>query len=175
MNEYLELLLHRRSIRKYTDEPIGKENLQMILNAGLLSPSGRNRKPWEFIVVEDREMLNKLSKSRAAGAGMLEGAKAAIIVFGDAEKTDVWTEDCCIAMSNMHNMAHYLGLGSCWIQGRLREAADGRTTEDYIRDLLNVPENLRLEAILSLGMPDQFPEPYTMEAILPEKIHWEKY
>ena len=118
--DLLNLLIKRRSIRKYTDAKLPKQYLEMILNAGLLSPSGRNRQPWEFIVVEEKEVLAKLSKARAHGAGMLVNAAAAIVVFADPDKTDVWTEDCCIAMSNMHLMATELGVGSFWIQGRLR-------------------------------------------------------
>lgn len=173
--DLLNLLIKRRSIRKYTDAKLPKQYLEMILNAGLLSPSGRNRQPWEFIVVEEKEVLAKLSKARAHGAGMLENAAAAIVVFADPDKTDVWTEDCCIAMSNMHLMATELGVGSCWIQGRLREAADGRTTENYIQDLLAVPENYKLEAILSLGMQAEFPMQKNMENLPKEKIHRGKF
>ena len=75
---------------------------------------------------------------------MLAGAKAAILVFADPEKTDVWTEDCAIAMSNMHLMAHHLGLGSCWIQGRLRQAENGTSTEAFCRALLSVPARYTL-------------------------------
>ena len=125
-NVLMNILLKRRSVRKYKNEKIPREQLEMILNAGLISPSGRNRRPWEFIVVEDKEVLASLAKARDHGASMLEGAGAAIVVFADPELTDVWTEDCCIVMSNMHMMAAALGVGSCWIQGRLRVSADGR-------------------------------------------------
>ena len=106
---------------------------------------------------------------------MLEGADCAIVVVADAQKTDVWTEDASIAMANMHLMAHSLGVGSCWIQGRLREAPDGRTTEDYLRSILEFPENYRLEAVLSLGMPAEQKEPYQTEALHVEKIHKEHF
>jgi len=84
-------------------------------------------------------------------------------------------EDCSIAMSNMHLMADALGLGSCWIQGRLRETAEGKSTEDYCRELLGVPENFALEAILSIGVPEERPKGYTVEDLKEEKIHWEKF
>ena len=174
-NALMDILLTRRSIRKYKNEPIPKEKLEMIVQAGLMSPSGRNRKPWEFIVVEDKENLVKLSKARDHGAAMLEGAGAAIVVYANPELTDVWTEDCSIVMSNMHLMAASLGLGSCWIQGRLRVSADGRTTEDYIRELLNVPEGYKLEAMLSLGIADEHPEGHKLEDVPMEKVHWEKF
>lgn len=174
-NALMDILLKRRSIRKYKNESISKEQLEMILKAGLISPSGRNRRPWEFIVVEDKEVLKKLSKARDHGASMLENAGAAIVVYADPELTDVWTEDCCIVMSNMHLMAASLGIGSCWIQGRLRVSSDGRTTEDYIRELLGVPENYKLEAMLSLGIPDEFPEVHRLEDVPMEKVHWGQF
>ena len=174
-NAVMDILLKRRSIRKYKNEPIPRETLNMILQAGLISPSGRNRRPWELIVVEDKEVLAKLSKARDHGAAMLEGAGAAIVVFSNPELTDVWTEDCSIVMSNMHLMAASLGVGSCWIQGRLRVSADGRTTEDYIRQILGVPEKYKLEAMLSLGIPDEYPEGHKLEDLPMEKIHWGQF
>ena len=114
--DLLEMLKHRRSVRDYTGEAIPKEQLDQILAAGLLSPSGRSRKPWELVVVQDRDTLKELVKCREGAANMLEKAGCAILVFADPEKTDVWTEDCSIVMSNMHLMADSLGLGSCWIQ-----------------------------------------------------------
>lgn len=173
--DLLNTMLHRRSVRNYTEESVKEEDLKQILQAGLLSPTGRNKKPWEFIVVQKKDVLEKMAASRVAGAGMLAGAAAAIVVLGDEEKTDVWTEDCSIAMSNMHLMAASLGVGSCWIQGRLRAASEEVTTEDYLRDLLGFPENLRLEAILSLGMPDKDVNPHSLEEVEEEKIHWETY
>ena len=171
----LDVILNRRSVRNYKEEPIKEDDLKQILQAGLLSPTGRNRKPWEFVVVQNRETLEKMAASRIGGAGMLAGAAAAIVVLGDEEKTDVWTEDCSIAMSNMHLMAASLGVGSCWIQGRLREASESVTTENYLRNLLGFPENMRLEAILSLGMPEKEVTPHTLEEAEEHKIHWEKY
>ena len=113
--DLLNLLLSRRSIRRYTESPIPQRALETILAAGLLSPSSRGRRPWKFVVVQNPKTLEALSHCRQGSAAMLAGAKAAILVFADPEKTDVWTEDCAIAMSNMHLMAHHLGLGSCWI------------------------------------------------------------
>ena len=171
----LEIMKHRRSVRKYTGETIPEEQLQQILAAALLAPSGRARQPWEFVVVRDKETLSKLSKAREHGAEMLAGADCAVVVFGDENKTDVWTEDCCNAMAHMYLMASSLGVGCCWIQGRLRKTAEGIMTEDYIRELLDVPANYRLEAIMSLGMPVETPAPYELESLPWNKIHSEKF
>ncbi len=169
--ELIEMMQNRRSVRKYTQESIPEEKIRKVLEAGLLAPSGRGRKPWEFILVRDRQTLLKMSECREGSAKMLAGADCAVVVVADPEKTDVWTEDCSIAMAYMHLMADSLGLGSCWIQGRLRNAPDGRTTEEYLRDILGFPQTYRLEAILSLGMPDDHPAARSLEELPEEKIH----
>lgn len=176
MNELLQTMLNRRSVRKYTGEAIPEEKVKLILQAGLASATSKNRKPWEFVVVQEKESLKALAECRAGAAKMLENAGCAIVVFGDISVTpDVWVEDCSIAMSNMHLMADALGLGSCWIQGRCRETAEGQSTEEFCRELLGVPENFALEAILSIGVPAERPEGYTVEDLKEEKIHWEKF
>ena len=119
MNELLSLLLTRRSVRRYTGDPIPPETLRAVVTAGLLSPSSRNRRPWRLVVVQDRDTLEALSHCRQGSAQMLAGAGAAILVFARPAESDVWTEDCAILMSNLHLAAHSQGLGSCWIQGLL--------------------------------------------------------
>lgn len=176
MNGLLQLMLQRRSVRKYTGEAIPEDKIKLILQAGLASATSKNRKPWEFVVVQEKETLQKLAKCRTGAAKMLETAGCAIVVFGDTSVTpDVWVEDCSIAMSNMHLMADALGLGSCWIQGRCREAENGQSTESFCRELLGVPEQFALEAILSIGVPAERPAGYTVENLKEEKIHWEKF
>lgn len=173
--ELMQILQARRSIRAYTGEPVPEEALRQILQAGLLSPSGRGIRPWQFVVIRERETLERMAVCRTAGAGMLAGAAAAIVVLGDEDATDVWVEDCSIAMANMHLMADALGVGSCWVQGRLRTAPDGRPAEEHLRELLGYPGHLRLEAILSLGMPERRPEPHALEELDWSKVHRERY
>lgn len=173
--ELLEVMQKRRSVRTYTGETVAEEDVTCILQAGLLSASGKAIRPWEFIVVRNKETLKSMSRCRVAGSQMLEAADCAIVVLGDEEKSDVWVEDCSVAMANMHLMADSLGVGSCWIQGRLREAPGGRTTEAYLRELLEFPENYRLEAILSLGMPQNHPGAYELGDLLEGKVHRERF
>lgn len=171
----LEIMRHRRSVRKYTGEKIDDDKLEQILAAALLAPSGRAARPWEFVVVRDKETLKKLSTAREHGAEMLAGADCAVVVFGNETKTDVWTEDCCNAMAHMYLMASALGVGCCWIQGRLRKTPSGMTTEDYVRDLLAVPAEYRLESIMSLGMPAEHPEAYEVDKLPWDKVHKETF
>jgi nitroreductase len=173
--DFMNMLTHRRSIRQYTDEAIPEEKLEAIVQAGLLSFSGKNLTPWELIVVRDKEMLKKMSGCRSGCGTMLDGADAAIVVLGEEEKSDTIVEDCSIVMAYMHLMADTLGVGSCWLQGRLRFAEDGSSTEEYLRNLLGYPENRKLEAVLVLGMPAQQPEAHTLEALPYDKVHKEVY
>ena len=172
--DLLEIMRRRRCVRTYTAEPVSEENLLKILQAGLLSPSGRARRPWEFIVVRNRETLDAMAGCRDGAASMLRGASCAIVVIADPEKTDVWVEDCSIVMANMQLMADSLGVGSCWIQGRLRTAGV-TTSEDYLREILRFPDGYRLEAILSLGIPQNHPDAYELAQLPMEKIHRESY
>lgn len=175
MNTLLQTMLHRRSVRKYTGAPVPGYMLKLILQAGLASASGKAAYPCEFVLVTERATLDRLAECRTGASRMLERAGAAIVVLGDENKTDTVIEDTSIALTNMHLMADSLGLGSCWIQGRLRQAPDGRTTEEYLRALLGFPENLRLEAILSLGVPAERPAPHREEELKWEKVHGERY
>ncbi len=157
--ELLELLKNRRSVRKYTDEHISNEALEKILQAGLLAPAGRGIKHVEFAVTRDKKALESLSKVKAGGAGMLKAADAAIAVAGDTEKSITWIEDCSIAMTLMQLEASAQSVGSCWVQCRGRQNAEGADTEALIRAMFDIPERYGVLAVLSLGMPDECPEP----------------
>ena len=173
--ELLDQMTRRRSVRSYTEEAVPEEALDRILKAGLLAPSGKNKRPWEFILVRGKETLQRLSECRPAGAGILAHADAAIVVLADPLLTDVWTEDCCAAMTQMHLMADALGIGSCWVQVRLRPAPDGGTAEDFIKALLRIPDPFKVEAILCLGMPAAHPAPHTEDQLPLRKIHREAF
>lgn len=174
--QMLDIFLNRHSVRSYSGEKVPMEKLNQIIMAGLSSASGRAVRPWELIVVRDRDKLIDMSGCRLKGSSrMLAGADAAIVVLGDEESSDVWIEDCSIVMANMHLMASALGVGSCWIQGRGREAIDGGSTEDFLRRILQFPSECRLEAILSLGMPDEELPPRSPESLRFEKVHINKY
>ncbi len=176
MLHMLETILHRRSVRQYTDAPIPDEKLDAILYAGLAAASSKNRKPWEFIVVQNRDTLDKLSGCRPGASILLCHCQAAIVVAADSDLVDVWVEDCASAITQMHLMADALGVGSCWLQVRLRQAPDGVTdTQDVIRDVLGIPDKYSVMAILTLGMPASHPGSKRIEDLPLEKIHREHY
>lgn len=172
--ELLECMLSRRSVRSYTEEAIPAEALRSIELAGLLAPSSRNLRPVELITVTDPETLRRLAEAKTMGAAPLKGAKAAIVVLGDRERSDVWVEDCSIVMTHLHLQAVNLGVGSCWIQLRRRTNADG-SAEDYVRNLLGIPERYGVPALLALGMPEKLPAPHTEEDADFSKVHQERF
>ena len=116
----MELLEKRRSIRKFTDQAVEPEKIQILIEAALRSPSGRGVNPWEFIVVQDRQTLTSLSNAKQAGAGFLKGAAMGIVVCADTAKSDTIIEDASIAAIIIQLAAESLGLGSCWVQMRER-------------------------------------------------------
>lgn len=174
--DMLSTILHRRSVRQFTDTPIPEDKLNSILYAGLAAASSKNRRPWELIVVRDRAMLEQLSTCRAGAGNLLCQCNAAIVVAADADAVDVWVEDCASAMTQMHIMADALGVGSCWLQVRLRTTADGqRETQDVVRELLSIPEKYCVMGILTLGMPASHPGPKEIGDLPLEKIHHERF
>lgn len=173
--EMVNLMLHRRSVRRYTDEVIPEDALQKVLYAGLSAASSKNRRPWEFVVIRHRKTLDALCDCRPGAGNLLGKCNAAIVVCADAEAVDVWVEDCASAMTQMHLMADMLGLGSCWLQIRNRQSAEGLSTEEIVRETLGIPAKYGVMAILTLGMPAEHPAPHTIEELLTDKIHRERF
>ena len=166
----LDLLYQRRSIRKYSERPIEKTKIEALKEAALLSPSSRSLRPWEFIFIDHKEMIASLAKAKAHGSGFLANAPLAIVIVGDPTVSDVWVEDCSIAATILQLVAHDLGLGSCWIQIRKRMHHESLSSEDYIKNLLGISQNKNIEAILSIGYPDELHPPYTKEQLQWNKI-----
>ena len=173
--EFHDMLFTRHSIRKYTDEPIDGEHVKLLLEAALLAPSGKSVRPWEFVVVEDKEVLAKMSECRPFGSGPVAKCKLAIVVCGDPGKTDVWVEDCTIAATYIQLQAEALGLGSCWIQMRGRFDKDNNDSADLIRELLDIPGEQQVECIIVLGHKDEVRLPVDPDKLLWEKVHIGKF
>lgn len=170
--DLLDVMLKRRSVRKYTEDEIPNEKMNKILQAGLLAPTSRNLKPCNFLVIENKEVLNKIAESKEHGAAFLKGANKAIAVIGNSIVADTWIEDSSIALAFMHLMAAEQDIGSCWIQIRLRKNKEGECSEDLVRDILGLDDNYRIVGILALGIEDGHMEAYTLDDIDKEKVHY---
>lgn len=173
--ELIELMRNRRSVRQFTGERVPDEKVEKVVQAALLSASGKATRPWEFIVVRDKEMIQKLSECRPGVSKTIAGADVAIVVAADAEKTGIWVEDCSIAMANMYLMAEEQGVGGCWIHCRERETPDGGNTEKYLCELLGIPEGYRVLSMFVFGVPASHPDAYELDQLKTEKVHYEKF
>lgn len=171
----LELIKSRRSIRRYQDKAVEQEKLDAILKSALMAPSSRGRRPWEFIVVNDREKIKKLSLCRGPSSRFLADAPLAVIVAAKGEIGSVWVEDASIAAAYMQLAAHSLGLGSCWIQVRDRAHDDKQTAEEYIREIVNIPGSLNILCMLAVGYPAEEKPAHDEEKLLYDKIHYNRY
>ena len=173
--EFHDMLFTRHSIRKYTDEPIDGEHVKLLLEAALLAPSGKSVRPWEFVVVEDKEVLAKMSECRPFGSGPVAKCKLAIVVCGDPGKTDVWVEDCTIAATYIQLQAEALGLGSCWCQVRGRDREDDGDSATYVRQLFNIPYQMEVLSIIGFGHKAVTRKPFDEASLAWEKVHIGQY
>jgi nitroreductase len=171
----LSLLRKRRSIRKYQPRPIEKEKIEILIESLLRSPSSRNLNPWQFIFVTEPGLLAKLGRSKEHGSGFLKGAALAVVLVADAERCDVWVEDCAIAATILQLTAEEMGLGSCWIQIRLRQHRDSQSADNYVKELLQIPGNLEVASIISLGYPDESKRPHALDALPGDKVFFNTY
>lgn len=170
--EFIDLLLKRRSVRRFKDDDIPKKDLEKILEAGLLAPTSRNRKPCNFLIVENKKTLKKLSQSKESGAELLAGCNRAIVVVANTMISDTWIEDSSIALGYMHLMAASLDIGSCWVQIHLRKTADGKDSENVVKEITGLDDYFRIVGILALGIPEGDVKPHTLEDIDKGKIHF---
>ena len=175
METFFELLKGRRSIRKYLAKPVESDKIDTITKAALMSPASKRSNSWEFIVVQNSDMLQKLADCRPHGSQFLADAPLGIIVIADTTKSDVWIEDASIAAIIIQLQVQNLGLGSCWIQVFQREKDETTSSDKYIRELLNIPENYAVLNIVSIGYPNEERKPYDEEKLALEKIHSEKF
>ena len=150
---FLELLRKRRSIRHFQTRAVEPGKIDALIEAAVRSPTSRGRNPWEFIVVNDPKLLNKLGNAKQHGSAFLSDAPLAIVVAADKDKSDVWTEDCSIAAIIIQLAAEELGLGSCWVQIRLRPHDNELTAESFVKELLGMPDTHVVECIIGIGYP----------------------
>lgn len=166
---FTEIILTRRSIRKYKDIPIEEEKIKEILRAAQYAPSAVNKQPWHFILIDDRSIFEKIMEIHP-NSKMLSTAKNAILICGDENLQHgegYWIADCGAATQNILLSAHSLGLGSCWIGIYPREHRMKAITE-----LFNLPSHVKPFAIVSLGYPDEeksLPERYDRNKVFKNK------
>jgi nitroreductase len=175
MSHFAELVTNRRSIRQYTDEPLLPSEVEQIMKTALMSPSSKNSRSWQFVLVEDKEVLEKLSLCKSSGAVFLANCTLAVVVLTDPLQSEAYLEDAAIAAAYIQLQAEDLGLGNCWVQIRGRETEAGYDSEQYVRDLLDIPLQLSIGCIVAIGHKAKTGKPHSEEKLQWEKLHIGKY
>lgn len=175
MKDFKQLITTRRSTRKFTEEPLKAEQVEMLIKAALMSPASKSSNPWLFLLVEDKDMLEKLSLCKKHGSKLISGCALAVIVLADPSVSDVWIEDASIASIMMQLQAEDLGIGSCWVQIRDRFTDAETPSDDYIRNLFDIPTQLQVLSVIAFGNKVQDRPPFDEEKLQWEKVHVGKF
>ena len=162
-------------MRKFTSDELTQEEVVALLKAGLMSPSSKRTNCWQFIAVDDKEVLKKLSLCKEQSASFIADAALTIVVVADPLASDVWIEDASIASIIIQLQAEDLGLGSCWVQVRERFTEEGIPSDEYVRNLLDVPLQLQVLSVIAVGHKGMERKPFNEEHLQWEKIHINKY
>jgi nitroreductase len=168
-SKVINIILNRRSVREFTDKPVSKEDINIILDSGHWAPSGLNNQPWRFIVIRDRETIQKLSECTHY-SGIVAGAPLLIATFLDNETSYNRTKDLeaiGAAVQNMLLSCCELGLGGVWLGEILNQ-------KENVNFILNCPSGLELMAVLAIGEPVPKERTSTRRA-LSEIVFDEKY
>jgi len=169
----LAVIHSRKSVRHYIDMPVSREQLEVLMKAGMAAPTAADKRPWVFVAVSDRKQLETLAKALPFGK-MLTQAGAAIIVGGQPSKSlpgkasQFWIQDCSAASENILLAAEAIGLGAVWIGVFPDEAR-----VQAVRKALGIPANVVPLNVLSIGYPagDEKPK----NKFEPSRIHWERW
>ncbi len=172
-NDVLSVIHSRKSVRAYTDDPVSREELEVLLRAGMAAPTAGNAQPWAFVAVTERPVLDALAEVLPHGK-MLKKAPAAIAVCGveslfrDGAGREMWVQDCSAATENILLAAEGTGLGAVWIG-----VYPDRNRGTGVRGVLQLPEEIIPLSVISIGRPTGVEQP--KEKFKPERIHWQKW
>lgn len=163
MDDRLDIIFSRRSIREYSGEPVSEEDVESLLKAAMAAPSASDRKPWHFVVVTDKSVLKALADAHPYGK-MISTAEVGIAVCGAPAISDWWVQDCAAATENILIAVEALGLGGVWL------GCHGRPErEQAVRNVLDIPDEIGILSLLSIGRPGVKKEARTQYN--PARIH----
>ena len=168
----LKQLETRRSLRRFTNEPVSDQQLEQLLRAAMQAPSARNQQPWEFVVVKNKETFAKIQQIQPFSSP-LQTADTAVVICGNTERElspGYWVQDCAAATQNLLLEAVHLGLGAVWMGFYPRE-----DRVEGLQALLNLPEHVLPLAVVAVGHPDEGVENKFVDRFDPDRIHCESW
>ena len=171
----IDLLRSRRSIRAFSERPVEQEKLDLLIEAMLRAPASAGKAPWEFVVVRDSETIARLSLAKPQSCAFLKDAALVVAVCAHPQIADVWVEYAAIATLLLHLEAHDLGLGSCWVQVRLRAHDGQRSAEQYIAEVLGLDPAMAVEALVAIGYPAEEKAGHPTSSLPYDKVSFESY
>ncbi len=170
MNETLKTIFNRKSVRAYKEGAVPKEQLELIVRAGMAAPTAVDKRPWEFIVITDKALLKKLADVLPY-AKMAEKAGAAILVAGDLERQHggrdsvYWIMDCSAAIENILLAVESLGLGAVWTA-----IYPNQDRIEPVRQIIKMPSHIMPLALIPIGIPTGVEKP--KDKWNPKQVHW---
>lgn len=167
----MDIISNRRSIRKYEDRPVEKEKIEKLLRAAMQAPSAGNQQPWEFIVFENKDTLKKLSEM-SPYSKMVEGASVAFVALANSDDLKIfsaWQQDMGAAVENLLLEVVQLELGAVWLG-----VSTAESSMNYIKDLFNLPENIKPFALIPVGYPDGQENKF-VDRFNGKKVHYETW
>lgn len=162
----LQAIFSRRSVRKFTSQPVSQEDRLDLLRAGMQAPSAKNEQPWHFVVIDDPDLLQTIPDFHPHAQMLLE-APLAILVCSDRKletKRASWLQDCSAATQNILLAAHAKGLGAVW----LGIFPDSERVSG-MQKLVNLPKDVRPVSLVAVGYPASQPEP--VDRFKEERVH----
>lgn len=166
-NAALDNIFARKSVRTYLNKGVEKEKIDWMLRAGMAAPSGRDLRPWEFVVITDRAALDSMAAALPY-AKMLTQARQAIVVCGDSTRSSYWYLDCSAATQNILLAAESLGLGAVWTAAYPYE-----DRMQVVRKFTALPDNILPLCVIPFGYPATSEQP--KQKFDEKKIHYGKY
>jgi len=163
--DVLPFITARRSVRGFTGEPVDRDTLEIALKAAMAAPSARNTRPWEFVVVTEKERVRAVCEAHPYAKFGVD-AGAVFLPFGKKEGYAWFDQDMGASTENLLLALANLGLGATW-------CGMGDELQEAVREAVGIPEDLHVFALIPVGVPSEAVRPRTQYE--PERVHWERY
>ncbi len=169
MPKILPIIKKRRSIRSYSGQEVSREQLETILKAAMFAPSANHQRQWQFTVVQQPDLINKLGEMKPWSEHV---AQASAVIVITSNPTRHWLEDAAIVGAHIYLQTTALGLGTCWTQVYESQTHDGDSAEDYVKDLLDIDDGQHVLCLMPVGYPAQQKSEHQESEYEPSKVHW---
>lgn len=173
-NNLFELSRRRRSIRRYGNRHIEDDMVREIIKVALTAPTSFGHRPVEFVIVRDRDTIQRLGECKRMGGSQINGADTVIVVMvktADRHAAEFWIEDGAIASAYILLAAEQYGLGACWVHIRNRMGRK-KTSDEEIRELLGISADFTILNLVAIGEKGETKRPYAIEDLRMENVHW---